>query len=91
MADVAGLLQQEGVRLLTLTGAGGTGKTRLALQAAAEVSDDYPDGVWWVPLASIRDPELVRAQAARAVDSRDGLAEHIPTGRCLCCSTTSST
>ena len=83
LAEVAGLLQQDGVRLLTLTGTGGTGKTRLALQAAAEVSDGYPDGVWWVPLASVRDPDLVFAQAARTVEARNGLSEHISDRRLL--------
>ena len=43
---------------MTLTGPGGTGKTRLALQAAAEAADHFPDGIDWVPLASVRDPLL---------------------------------
>ena len=80
---MAGLLEKDGVRLLTLTGTGGTGKTRLALQAAAEVSDGYPDGVWWVPLASVRDPDLVFEQAARTLQSRNGLAVHISDRRLL--------
>ena len=46
-------------RLLTLSGPGGTGKTRLALQLAGQVVDDFPDGVWWVPLAAITDERLV--------------------------------
>jgi predicted ATPase/class 3 adenylate cyclase len=49
----------EPARLLTLTGVGGTGKTRLALQAAAEVLEEYPDGVWLVELASISDPQFL--------------------------------
>src|SRR5712692_2998548 len=51
LSDVVKLLSGNETRLLTLTGPGGTGKTRLALQAAAEASDSFPDGIWWVPLA----------------------------------------
>ena len=63
-----------GARVLTLTGAGGTGKTRLALQSAGAVSDAFPDGVYWVPLASVRDPELVLDAAARSLDADDATA-----------------
>ena len=52
LAEVCGLL--EDARLLTLTGPGGTGKTRLGLQAAAEAAERYPDGIFWVPLAPLR-------------------------------------
>jgi predicted ATPase len=75
LPDVLRLLDDS--RLLTLTGPGGTGKTRLALQAAAMSADEYPDGVWWVPLAPIRDPELVLATASQTLGAKNGLAEHI--------------
>ncbi|HET9671968.1 MAG TPA: adenylate/guanylate cyclase domain-containing protein, partial [Actinomycetota bacterium] len=77
LAHVLGLLSQEDVRLLTLTGPGGTGKTRLALQAAGGLADRYPDGVWWVPLSALRDPQLVSATAVEALGARDDLSEHI--------------
>jgi predicted ATPase/class 3 adenylate cyclase len=57
----------EKARLLTLTGPGGTGKTRLSLQIAANVLDQFPDGVYFVPLSAIHDPELVPSAIAQAL------------------------
>jgi predicted ATPase/class 3 adenylate cyclase len=59
IAEIRTLLHDRGVRLVTLLGSGGTGKTRLALQVAAEVIDDYKDGVWHVNLAPVEDPAIL--------------------------------
>ena len=58
-------------RLLTLTGSGGVGKTRLGLRAAAELERGFPDGVWFVPLASIQDPLLVSQAVFAALGAQD--------------------
>jgi predicted ATPase len=75
LAEVLGLLRSS--RMLTLTGPGGTGKTRLGAQAAAEAAGDFPDGVWWVSLAALPDPALVVDSVAQVLGSKNGLAEHI--------------
>lgn len=74
-------------RLVTLTGVGGTGKTRLSLQAAAELSDRFADGVWFVELAPVTDPEAVpitvasvlgvRHERGQPDEVRDRLADHL--------------
>jgi predicted ATPase/class 3 adenylate cyclase len=66
-----------GARLLTLRGAGGVGKTRLALQAAADVIDDYPDGVWFVSLAPINDPILVPNTVAQTLKVKQDNSESL--------------
>ena len=58
-------------RVVTLTGAGGAGKTRLAVQVAAQLADEFDDGVWYVDLAPITDPELVSVTVARALGLPD--------------------
>ena len=64
-------------RLLTLVGAGGSGKTRLALQLAAGAADRFPEGIFWVPLAPVCDPDLVEQTIARSVGAKSELADHL--------------
>jgi predicted ATPase/class 3 adenylate cyclase len=64
--EVKGLLSK--VRLVTLLGMGGLGKTRLSLQVAAELTPQYPDGVWFIDLAPIRDPGLIVGEVAQVLD-----------------------
>jgi predicted ATPase/DNA-binding CsgD family transcriptional regulator len=64
-----------GSRILTLTGVGGVGKTRLALRMAAEVRRTFPDGVWFVELAAVQDPQLVANTVANTLELRQVSAE----------------
>ena len=68
---------EDGARLVTLTGPGGTGKTRLAIEAASELVPAFKAGVFWVGLATLRDPALVMETIAQTLGAKDGLAEHI--------------
>jgi len=89
IAEASELLARS--RLLTLTGPGGTGKTRLSLEVAGRALDGHPDGVFFVELASITEPELVIATIAQELglpdrggqSATDRLAEHIGEGRML--------
>src|SRR6476660_6188664 len=77
LEEVAALLHADEPRLVTLTGPGGVGKTRLALQAAAAASESFDGGVFWVPLAPLDDPRLVLPAAEQAIGAKSGLAEHV--------------
>ena len=90
---------EESVPLLTLTGPGGVGKTRLALSIAAELTDHFADGVTWIDLAPLADASLVPATVVRALNLTTPPGARLPMhscvsfarGRCCSCSTTVST
>lgn len=67
----------DGARLLTLTGPGGSGKTRLSIEAAAELVPQFRNGVFWAELAPLRDPALVIETIAQTLGAKDDLANHI--------------
>jgi non-specific serine/threonine protein kinase len=70
-------------RLVTLTGPGGSGKTRLALEVAAQAADHFPDGAVWVPLQALRDPALVEGAMKASLGTSDDLGAHIAAKRML--------
>jgi predicted ATPase/class 3 adenylate cyclase len=71
VSEVCDLLRGDETRLLTLTGPGGIGKTRLALQAAADLLDDFPDGTFFAPLATLTEPELFLSAVAEMLGVRE--------------------
>lgn len=68
---------QNGSRLVTLTGPGGSGKTRLALEVASDLVSSFSSGVFWTDLSSVRDPALVTETLAETLGAKAGLTEHI--------------
>lgn len=81
--EVATLLVRDDVRVLTLTGVGGAGKTRLAAQAAGYAADGFPAGIWWVSLATLDDAALVLPTATQIVGAYDELSAFIADKRML--------
>jgi len=71
VSEVCDLLQRGETRLLTLTGPGGIGKTRLALQAAADLLDDFPDGTFFAPLATLTEAEQFFSAVAEKLGVRE--------------------
>ena len=98
LASAQEMLRADDVHVLTLTGPGGTGKTRLATELAASVEDEFAAGVFFVQLASIEDPSLVARAVAQTLgvieqpgrDTEDVLRGFLPGSGCCSCSTTSS-
>jgi predicted ATPase/DNA-binding SARP family transcriptional activator len=78
VAAVAATLRQPEVRLVTLTGTGGIGKTRLAVEVASGLAGSFADGVHFVPLASVTDPDLVLGTVAASLDVREGADRSLP-------------
>jgi predicted ATPase len=77
VALVQGLLQREDVGLVTLTGPGGVGKTRLAIQVAADLASQFADGVAFIALASLKDPQLVELTVARGLGVSEAAGQAI--------------
>jgi predicted ATPase/transcriptional regulator with XRE-family HTH domain len=75
IAAVSALMHKPAIRLLTLTGPGGIGKTRLAIAAATALDDDFPGGVAFISLGAVTDPALVMARIALGLGVREGAAD----------------
>jgi predicted ATPase/class 3 adenylate cyclase len=82
-AAIADLLGRRGERLVTLVGPGGIGKTRLAIEVARGLTAAFPDGVWFVDLAPINDPDRFEAAVAAVVGAAGDLASHLGERRTL--------
>ena len=83
IGEVSVLLSRPETRLVTITGPGGSGKTRLALRVAEGFQDEFPDGIWFVDFAPLVDPALVLPTIARVVGARDEVAAHLGGKRLL--------
>jgi predicted ATPase len=81
LAELANALREH--RVVTLVGPGGTGKTRLALHAAAQAVEEFEHGVWWVPLAPVTDPERVESAIGGAIGADGPLREYLRPQRAL--------
>ena len=77
LADLLQLIRRDENRVITLTGPGGIGKTRLALELGSELVGDFEHGVWFVDVSAIRDPDHVEPAIGAVLGARDGLIEHI--------------
>ncbi|HEX6655801.1 MAG TPA: LuxR C-terminal-related transcriptional regulator [Candidatus Limnocylindria bacterium] len=77
LKTVQELLRSDAVRLLTITGPAGVGKTRLTLEVARELRPAFPDGVWFVDLAPLRDPELVVYTVAQVLDVHERVRQSL--------------